>query len=219
MVAALVMITGYGLWEMRRWSWYLLIIAQILVTYENAILVQAYAQNHHKLFVFFLSIALQMGVVYRIAKEIRVPYFFPKIRWWENNPRYRLSIPVTFKPKFQESSQGSFSGEILDLSVTGCFIKIQDDQALDQPVVLQFKVFGYDLQCEGTIVWRGLSTVTHPKGIGVKFSLLQKSQKRSLRSIHKKLKKIADLYRRSRYLMSQEEFVTQLEKLESPESA
>jgi hypothetical protein len=210
-VCALVMLTGFGILEMRRWSWYLLIISQVLVTYENAILVQGYAESHHKVFAFLLSILCQIGLIYRIAQEIRVPYFFPRIRWWESNPRYRLSVPVQFTDK----SGKMFEGEILDLSATGCFIKFREDLARDELVSLRFKVFGHEIQTDGTIVWCAHSTVTHPKGAGVKFNVYHKSQKRSLRLIHRRLKKMADFYRRFRYLMSQDEFLTQMEKMES----
>jgi hypothetical protein len=210
-VSISVMVAGYGLWEMRRWSWHVFLLSQVLVFYENALFILHYSESHHKALAFFLSSFLQVGLIYRLAKEIRVPYFFPKIRWWESNPRYKLSVPVTVIRK-----EGSMQeGEILDLSVLGCFIKLRPDLLQDESISLQFSLFGYDMKCEGRVVWTTQSAVTHPKGVGVKFGLLSKSNRRSLRAISRRLKKIAVLYRRSRYLMSQEEFLRQLEELES----
>lgn len=206
-----VVIVGYGLWEMRRWSWYLFLISQVMIVYENAILVHEYAESHHKFLVFVLAVLFQIVLTFRVAKEIRVPYFFPRIRWWESNPRYRLSVPLGIKRK----NGGEGEGEILDLSPSGCFAKVRTDFAMDESVSLKFRIYGFEIECEGKVVWCAQSAVTHPKGVGIKFGVLSKSQKRSLRIIARRLKKIASHYRRSRYLMSQEEFLKHLQELES----
>ena len=65
------------------------------------------------------------------------------------------------------------------------------------------------------MVWLTQSTVTHPKGVGIKFSLETKLQRRALRQVNARLRKIASLYRRSRYLMSQDEFLKRLDELEN----
>ena len=210
-VSLCVMGAGYGLWEVRRWSWYLLLISQFLVGYENAILVQGYAESHHKIFIFLVSILAQGLLISVIAKEIRVPYFFPRIRWWESNPRYRLSVPVSIVRGSGETREG----DILDIAMAGCFIKQRSDWTQDESVTLQFKIFGFEIRCPGKVVWLAQSTVTYPQGVGVKFGLLLKDQKRPFRVITRKLRRIASLYRRSRYLMSQEEFLKQLEVIES----
>jgi hypothetical protein len=212
-VSLLAVAAGYGLWEMRRWSWYLLLLSQALVVYENAIFVSSHAESHHKIFGFFLFLFIQILLIYRIAKEIRVPYFFPKIRWWESNPRYRLSTPV----QVFRGDGTAIEGEVLDVSLAGCFIKTRFDFAPDETVRLKFRLYGHVIEGEGKSVWAAQSSVTHPKGIGVKFGAHSKSQKRALRSIGRRLRKIAKLYRNSRYLISPEDFVKQLETAESSE--
>ena len=209
-ICCLVAITGYGLWELRRWSWYVLLLSQLLVTYENAVFIFNYSESHHKAAAYLFSLVFQFGLIYQIAKDIRVPYFFPKIRWWESNPRYRLSVPVTLFLKNGEKAQG----EILDLSMAGCFIKLRPELPEDEELKIDFRIFGQELKCDGVAVWATQSTVTHPKGIGVKFSPLQKGQKRAFRVIGRKLRKIATHYRRHRYLLSQDEFIKKLEEIE-----
>ncbi|MGZ3709071.1 MAG: PilZ domain-containing protein, partial [Bdellovibrionota bacterium] len=131
-------------------------------------------------------------------------------RWWESNPRYRLSVPVRLS-----SGENQIEGEILDLSAGGCFIKLRHELTQDQAVGVQFRVFAHDLDCKGTVVWRTQSTVTHPKGIGIKFEQLPRTQRRTLRLITKRLRKISAFYGRSRYLMNQEDFLKHLEELEA----
>lgn len=210
-VSVTVVIAGYGIWEMRRWSWYLFIISQVLVGYENAVLVLSYGESHHKSLAFGVSLILQLGLIFRVAREIRVPYFFPKIRWWESNPRYKLSVPV----KLTRKNENVIQGEILDVAGSGCFVKLRAEVSPDEPLYLNFEVFGYQIQCEGIAVWIAQSTVTHPKGVGIKFYALSRSQRRAFRAVSKRLKKISTLYRRSRYLMSQEEFLKNLEQIEN----
>ncbi len=209
-VSISALFSGYGLWEMRRWSWYLFLMTQFLILYESTSLILYFSESHHKLLVYLISIFTIGLLTYRVSKDIRVPYFFPKIRWWESNPRYRFSIPVTLTRKSGEIQVA----EILDLSMTGCFVKLRNDLIQDENLSLKFRAFGYEIQSHGTAVWLAQTAVTHPKGIGIKFGLISKSQKRLLRALCRKLRKISSFYKRSRYLMSQEEFLKKLEEIE-----
>ncbi len=203
-------LTGYGLWEMKRWSWYCFVVTQILVAYSNASYVFNYSESHHKTFGLLIAIILQIILVLRVDREVRVPYLFPRIRWWESNPRLRLSCPVILTRKSGEMIEG----EILDISLAGCFIKLRQDLLPDESIYLKFKIFGFDIECEGIAVWLAQSAVTHPKGVGFKFGFLPKGQKRNLRNVQKRIRKISNFYRRARYWMTQDEFMSQLEALE-----
>lgn len=208
-----VVLAGYGLWDLRRWSWYLFLAIQVFLVYENAVFAFTYSESHHRVVAFLIITTFQLLVVYKVALDVRVPYLFPSIRWWESNARYRLSVPVTLLLQNGEK----LTGEILDLSVLGCFIKIRNELPQDEPVTLRFDLFGQSVECSGLVVWLAQSKVTHPKGMGVKFSFLSKSQKRVLRVIHRRLKRISTFYRRFRYLLSQEEFLKKLEEMEARE--
>lgn len=209
-LSLLAILAGYGLWEMKRWAWYVFLPANLFIGYTNAVVVSDYGETHHKIAAFVFSIALLVVVIYRVAREVRVPYFLPRIRWWESNPRYRLSVPVTLQRR-----DGSFiEGDILDLSMTGCFVKLRTELLQDEGLSIRFVVFGQPLQCGGTVVWRTQSTVTHPKGVGIKFGAMPRNQRRILRAITHRLKRISILYRSSRYLMGEEEFSRRLEELQ-----
>ncbi len=219
-LSILAMITGYGLWEMRRWAWYFLFVVNALIAFENAKLVHAYGETHHKVLAYIASLLLLSGLMHRISREIRVPYFFPKIRWWESNPRYRLSVPVRLERRGLSAgsaleASSVVDGEILDLSMGGCFVKLRTELRQDELLDIKFTVFSVPMTCQGIVVWRTQSTVTHPKGVGVKFSLPSRPQKRMLRQITARLRKIAALYRRSRYLLTPEEFGKRLDELEN----
>jgi PilZ domain len=210
-VAFVVALAGYGIREMQRWSWYVFIFSQVLLSAENALLLHSYAESHNKVIAYAFSLLIQGLLIYEINRELRVPYFFPKIRWWESNPRYRLSIPAVVVGKKEERIES----EILDLSPLGCFAKLRMDLPQDTPVVIQFRIFNHEVNVDGAVVWLAKSAVTHPRGVGIKFLSASKDQRRALRKINRKLKKAGSLYRRYRYLLSQEEFLRRLEEIET----
>ena len=210
-------LTGYSLWEMKRWSWYVFLLTNVLIGYSNAIMVSQYGETHHKILAFIFSILMLIMLMFRVGREVRVPYFLPRIRWWESNPRYRLIVPVKLN---QPNNEGTpIEGEILDLSLGGCFIKLRSDLKQDEILQLKFVVFGYTIDCSGSVVWRTQSTVTHPRGVGLKFSPLPRNQRKKLKHITHHLKKIANLYTSSRYLMSQDEFFKRMDDLQTTDLA
>jgi hypothetical protein len=68
----------------------------------------------------FTTLAI-LGALYVLKTELRVPYFSPKIAWWESDPRYKISVPAEMT-----SPDHSYRGDIMDVSASGCFIKTKD---------------------------------------------------------------------------------------------
>lgn len=199
--------TGYGFKEMTRWSWNVFLVNSLFVAYSNALLVAKYSASQNKLLAFLASIALLVGLILRVGKEVKVPYFLPRIRWWETNPRYKLVVPVKV-----ERSESGFEGEILDISMGGCFVKTRTDMEQNERILVRFTIFGEPMEIGGTVVWRTQSSVTHPKGVGVKFDALDKLQKRIMKAATHHLKRISSA-QNSRDRMTQEEFSKCMETL------
>ncbi len=204
------MIAGYGLWEVRRWSWYALVAATLLLGYESAVILTELGETHHKFLAYFLTLGFLAAALYRVAREIRVPHFFPRIRWWESDPRFRLTAPATVR----RADGTTLQGEVLDVAMGGCFLKLRPDLKDDESLAVEFTLYGHTIRCTGTVVWRAFSTVTNPKGVGVKFDQVHKPERRALRAIGRRLRRISSLYRRSRYLLSPDEFARAWEQLE-----
>lgn len=206
---------GYGLWEMKHWSWYVFVISNILILYNTAIIAAERGETHHKALAFIVALIAQVALFFRVAREIRVPYFLPKIRWWESNPRYKLVVASHLLRGGGEPEEA----EILDLSYGGCFVKTRIDVRQDEVLTVRFTLFGEMIELPGTVVWRTQSGVTHPRGIGVKFLLSSKGEKKLMKAVNNRLKKIARLYRTSRYLMTQEDFFKKMEALQTQKLA
>lgn len=208
-LAATGMIVGYGFKEMTRWAWNIFLINCLFVAYANALIAVRYSESTHPFLSFIVSIGLLVALMFRLGKEIRVPYFLPRIRWWEMNPRYKLVVPV----KVERTGSG-LEAEILDISLGGCFIKTRLDMNQNERIRTRFSLFGEELEIGGTVVWRSQSSVTHPKGVGVKFDLLDKTQKRVMRAATQHLKKISTV-QNLRNKISVEEFNLRMAKLKS----
>jgi hypothetical protein len=211
LISAVAIVTGYGLFEMKWWSWYVFLAFQPLLFAETLWVVIRSAQNHHKYFVFSLLIGFQLFLMRRIFQETSVPYLLPKIRWWESNPRYRFAAPT----KLTRTKTGDVvTGEILDISPAGCFIKNRSDFLVGEVLLMRAELFSEKIELQGSVVWISESAVTHPQGIGVRFFDLSKSQKRSLKLASKKLKQLSLVYRRYRYLLTPEEFLRKYQEAE-----
>lgn len=208
-LAATGIAVGYGFKEMTRWSWNVFLMNALFIAYANARLIFLYSESTNPFISFIVSIALLVTLIFRLGKEIRVPYFLPRIRWWEMNPRYKLVLPVIV-----DRTEGGFEGEILDISFGGCFIKTRVDVNQNERILARFSIFGEPLEINGTAVWRSQSSVTHPKGIGVKFDALDKAQKRVMKAATIHLKKIS-IVQNARNKLSVEEFNQKMAKLKS----
>ena len=124
-----------------------------------------------------------------------------------------MAVPISLGLR----SGAVIEGVVLDLSHLGCFVKLNREISKHEMIETRFDIFGMRIQCEGVVVWCAESTVTHPRGIGIKFSPTDKVQKKSLRLMQKRLRKVKSLYRKYRYLLSQDDFLKKLEEIESGE--
>lgn len=174
-------ITGVGLRRLKKWSWYTLLSAEFFITYLNALNLVQHSNSQYKTWAFILTILIQGYVLVYISRELRVPYLFPKIRWWESGIAGMPHLPATLH--HLSSTQGISSGQILDISLKGCFIKTHHDYPPFEKVNLSLEAFGQKIEISGLVVWNAKSTVTHPKGIGIKFSEIDRKRKRVLRVI------------------------------------
>lgn len=192
-ICAVAVAAGWGLWEMRRWAWYVFLFATGMILYQNVWVLNHLAATHHKLLSFLMSSVLLLGLAWQIRREVRVPYFLPRIPWWESTSSRSVTVSASL-----ERLEGSpvSHGQILDISASGCFVKSKDGFLDDEPVLVRFNVFGQPIDAPGNVVWMTEGGVTHPKGVGVKFGKLDRRQRRRLRVALQRLKRVNALYRR-----------------------
>ena len=174
-------ISGVGLQRLKKWSWYTFIFAQIFITYLNAINLLQYSNSEYKVWAFVLTILIQGYSLVSVSGEIRVPYLFPKIRWWESGIAGMPHLPVTLH--HLSNSHGITAGQILDINMKGCFIKTPYDYYPFEKITIDLDVFDQRVSVSGVVIWNAKSTVTHPKGIGLRFAELDRQRRRKVRVI------------------------------------
>lgn len=213
LVALASVVVGFGILEMRRWSLYAYFIANFMIAYETAYVAVALSESHNTILAYGVCLVGHAAIMVHVFRSLRVPYLYPKIQWWESNPRYQLSVPVQVKQSDSGSSK-NVKGKILDIGMKGCFIQLDVEVTHGSAVGLAFEVFGQTIECKGVVAWKTLATVTHPRGIGVKFERLQRHQKRRLRMAEQRLKRVLALYRRSRGKRENDDLLMRLDSLQ-----
>jgi len=211
-ISLLAMLTGYGLLEVRRWGWYLLNPVQVLVVLLAGHLSIRYGSGHYPIIAFLVLTALAALAHRGISRELRVPYFMPKISWWESDPKFTIRIPA----QVVNSSGRALEADILDLSRLGCFVKCRPDFSEGEVVEIRCRLFGREWTAGGVVVWKTFGAVTHPRGIGVKFGAMERPAARILKAAAVKLARISKLNSTGRYWLSSEEYASALAKLRAP---
>lgn len=192
--SALAVGTGFALYRMKSYAWHLFILHCLLTVGEQFYVAFTLAENYHVQIPFALVCLVVVISLFLLKLEFRVPYFNPKIAWWESDPRYKISVPAQMT-----SSDHFYQGEIMDIGAGGCFLKSKENLRMDQLIHVKFSLFEQNFDCAGKIVWRTDSGVTHPKGVGVRFLGLDKKNQIALRMTVKKLKSLSRKYRHLRH--------------------
>jgi Tfp pilus assembly protein PilZ len=204
-------VVAFGLIEITRWSWHCFLGLNAMISYYAARVALDSGTTQYPFLSLLLFLSIQGFLIYRIGRELRVPYFLPRIRWWESNPLLKTSFPAEILTKSMES----YSAEILDISHAGCFVRTNHEFSIDETITIKASFFGNELDLKGQVVWKAKESVTHPRGIGIRFIVEDKKTKKLLFAISHRHKEILKLFSRSRYLMSQEDFITRLNQLKN----
>lgn len=195
--------TGWALYHMRPYAWHIFVFHCLILSGEQFYLALSQAENFYPQIPLAVSLGLILLTFFIVKWELRVPYFNPRIAWWESDPRYKISVPA------QMTSQDHFyQGEIMDISANGCFIKSKAPIHVDQIIHVKFALFDSTFSCDGKIVWQTEGAVTHPRGVGVRFLNLDNKNQLLLRDTVKKLKSLSLKYKNLR----KEEKVSSIER-------
>jgi Tfp pilus assembly protein PilZ len=186
----LAVFTGFALFRMRPYAWHFFVFHSFVMFVAQFVVAYRYAENHIVEIPLALISMVIVALVLFLKLELRVPYFSPKIAWWESDPRYKISVPAQMT-----SADHFYRGDIMDISSSGCFIKSKEPLKVDQKILVKFSLFDTKFECNGRVVWRTESGVTHPKGVGVRFMEMDKPMQVELRETVKKLKSLSKRFK------------------------
>jgi hypothetical protein len=114
-ILSLYPLSAVSIYSVKKWGWYLFIgCALCLVAYNGYVFSLSPRYNVVFLLLYNIAIALVAGIFFR--RHIIAPYFNPRLRWWETEPRYRIDIYAELV-----SEGRKLRVELLDISAGGCF--------------------------------------------------------------------------------------------------
>lgn len=184
---------GWVLYQSKPWAWHVYLINALLMVAEQFYCGIMISDTHLVFPSIIVAITAISIAVFLVKIEFRVPYFSPQIAWWESDPRYRISVPVQLTSK-----DNFYTGEIMDMSSTGCFVKTKAVFAIDDIISLRFSIFEKDFFCKGKVVWSAEAALTHPRGIGARFFDMPKEEHALLKETVKKLRGVSKKLRLER---------------------
>lgn len=194
--SVLAVYVGFLVYQLRPWVWHFFVFHCVLIVLEQFYIGYQYAEVHFLPVSILLAICSVLIFAWLVKLELRVPYFSPRIAWWENDPRYKIVIPINLED--QNEGTTKHEGVIMDISHTGCFVKTSSQWKLEQKLLLTFSLFEEEFHFKGKVVWITNATVTHPRGIGVKFKIEDKNVALTFKKEVKKVRKLNKAYSQMR---------------------
>lgn len=166
-----------GLFKVRLWAWYYFILHSLGMLFLSFFTFQG---SFHVSKASLINFLFLIPLGYYISREIRTPYFNPRVRWWEQAKRLKHNIDVMLHDK---------SFMTYDISLAGAFIITNGEINLIQGDMVKCKL-QYDnlsIETNAEIVWENAQESTLPIGYGIKFVDLNKTNKKLLDKLISKL--------------------------------
>ena len=159
-----------GLYKVRLWAWYYFIIHSV-----GMFVLSMFGSGHFRIsYATIVNIIFLLPIGYFISKDIRVPYFNPRILWWN---KFTL---------FLHDDQLKISGkasDTYDFSEDGAFIKDEAAGSLSigETIPVEIDLEKTVINCYADIRWINLKQSRYPVGYGIKFEKISPKDKKLMR--------------------------------------
>jgi c-di-GMP-binding flagellar brake protein YcgR len=168
-------IGALAVFSVKRWGWYLFLGASaVLIGYNVFVYTLSPRYNLPLLILYNLALAVVSGIFFR--KHVIAPYFNPRLRWWETEPRYGIDIAVDIL-----RNAGALSAQLLDISESGCFLTTDHKLRVGRTYSLHIRCMQLKAAVSGKVMRTaaayGAGTTT---GYGMMFVGMNEEHKRQL---------------------------------------
>lgn len=181
-ILCLYPVCSIGLYSVRKWGWWMFLGSSLaLIVYNIVVYLISPMYNIVLLVIFNVGLAIVAGIFFR--KHIIAPYFNPRLRWWESDPRYRLEIAA-----YITAGDERIEGETLDISESGCLIALNKTLVLGNTYPISMRCMGHRVDLQGRAMRRS-STGENPVRYGMMFVKRDKEQKRHLYALIRDLER------------------------------
>ncbi|MCK4804314.1 MAG: PilZ domain-containing protein [Spirochaetes bacterium] len=175
-------ISAAAIYSIKKWGWYLFLACSlILISYNIFVYYLSPRYSFLILIVLNVILAIVAGIFFR--KHIIAPYFNPRLRWWETEPRYKIEIhaDIIF-------GKNVLTGEILDISNSGFFMSLDQDLTVGRVFKFNLKCLKCSVEVNGKVM-RKSSRKEELNGYGVMFVKLTDAEKMGINALIKDLEK------------------------------
>lgn len=172
---------AYGLYKVRLWAWYYFLIHSI-----GMVILSLFGNDYNIHFNIstIMNCVFLIPIGYFISKEIRTPYFNPRVRWWEQAKRFQHEVKIIIEGKEYKT---------YDISVNGAFIINESGNTefeIDELIPIIIELDNKKINCFADIRWINKSKEKYPIGYGIKFDKLTFQDKQELKSFIKLLEEL-----------------------------
>lgn len=184
-VLVLYPVIATAVFSVRKEGWWIFVVSSLILISLNVFsFIRNPIQSVMNLIIYNVLLFTAAGLLFR--REIIAPYFNPRLRWWEADPRFKVDFHCTVH------LENKLQADIIDISQQGCYIHLQNvdwDESLIPPsyIPIELRLQHLRLQLNAKVVrWSN-----HPiPGWGLKFGELKETSKEGL---HRLLKQLAEL--------------------------
>ncbi len=167
---------AYGLYKVRLWAWYYFLVHSI----GMFLLSLVSSKGLHVTSATAVDALFLLPIGYFISHAIRVPYFNPRVRWWEQTSRFQHSLPVKLN---------GVECSTYDLSREGAFVAQSESLALTagQTVTLEIQLDQETIRGSATVRWVNEKKDKYPAGYGIQFNHVSRDDRARIDALLKSL--------------------------------
>jgi hypothetical protein len=166
-------IVAIGIWRVRVWGYFSFLALSFLTL--SYLMFQFVSNMESNLYINMLVCALfSAGAAFFLQKHVSAPYFNPKLRWWDRDPRFRVHVGA----KFQIDRQ-TRKGSLLDISKGGCFAELDTKLIVGEEIEIRITLMKFDFTTKAKVSW----ACENPKGYGLLFLGLTRRHRKELDQI------------------------------------
>jgi hypothetical protein len=175
LISFILCAAGLAILFVRRWSWWLGMTAlSILCLYNIALITLTFANDPFTQLLATVGSLLLLTLLF--FSEFKQPYFNQRLRWWESEPRFHVSLPVSVHPALETAHAATTKAQLVDISKSGLYLEAPTGQkALELPEEIVVEVNSeLRLPCR-------FSRATEHGGSAYQFLKISRHQSRYLR--------------------------------------
>ncbi|MCP4756235.1 MAG: PilZ domain-containing protein, partial [Proteobacteria bacterium] len=165
------LVISYAVFTARFWGWLLAVAFQGALFFSSFwTLFMVQTEVTYTWQIGMLQATSVLMVLILFIREIRIPFFNPKTRWWKQDKRFLVSLDMVVKNKEHE-----ISGKTYDLARRGVFMISDEPVEMNERFEIRMKAPGEktEIEGEGKVVWINEGKAELPIGFGINFLFME----------------------------------------------